>query len=86
MDGAQLRLLGMDRTHERATGPYLDYRLNLGKTSSALRRVVVGPTPHAQESLDAVKMALVDRGVKLQSEKCPSGVEVVNSRIPYRNW
>jgi hypothetical protein len=66
--------------------PYLQFPLRLSSGSSPLRRVVVGPNPHMQESVKAVEMILDDRGVGLRSEECPDGIEIVPSQIPYRNW
>lgn len=66
--------------------PFLQFPLRLSSSSSPLRRVVVGPTPHMQESVKAVEMILEDRGVTLRNKKHLDGVEVVPSRIPYRNW
>jgi len=66
--------------------PFLQLPLHLSSGTSALHRVVIGPTPHMQESVKAVEMILEDRGVRLRNEKHLDGVEVVPSRIPYRNW
>lgn len=66
--------------------PYSQFPLRLSSRSSPLRRIVVGPTPHMQESVKAVEMILEDRGMKLRSEGRPEGIEVAPSRIPYRNW
>ena len=66
--------------------PYLQLPLQLSSRFSHLRRVVIGPTPHLQESVKAVEMLLEERGMKLRSEKRPDGIEVAPSRIPYRNW
>jgi hypothetical protein len=51
-----------------------------------IRRVVSGPTPNRDEAVRAVEMLLERNGIPLRSEDCPDGVEVVPSRIPYRNW
>jgi hypothetical protein len=66
--------------------PYVEYPLKLGTPDSALRRIVVGPTPHAEGAVEAVKMLLEDKGIRLRSGDFPDGVEVVPSKIPYRNW
>jgi hypothetical protein len=57
--------------------PYVDFPLNL-KTNNPLRRIVVGPCPHMEEAVDAVKFLLAANGIQ--------GVEVEDSKIPYRNW
>jgi hypothetical protein len=66
--------------------PYLDFPLGLSSRSSPLRRVVLGPTPHVEESINAAKMILEEKGITLKSEEHPDGVEVAPSQIPYRNW
>src|ERR1035437_1163620 len=66
--------------------PYLQFPLRLSSRSSPLRRIVVGPTPHMQESIKAIEMVLEDRGMKLWREGRPEGIRVAPSRIPYRNW
>lgn len=66
--------------------PYVECPLKLGTPGSALRRIVVGPTPHAEEAVEAVKMLLEDKGIRLRDRDFPNGVEVVPSKIPYRNW
>lgn len=57
--------------------PYIDFPLNL-KTNNPLRRIVVGPCPHMDEAVDAVKLLLAANEI--------DGVEVVPSDIPYRDW
>ena len=66
--------------------PYLHFPLRLSSPSSPLRRIVIGPTPHMQESIKAVEMILEDRGMTLRSEEHPDGIEVFSSLIPYRDW
>jgi len=66
--------------------PYRELPLRLSAPTSPLRRVVIGPTPHLQDSVKAVEMVLEERGVALRSEKHPTGIDVVPSRIPYRIW
>ena len=53
---------------------------------NALRRIVVGPTPHRDEAESAVRLLLESVGMKLKTGGAPEGVEVVCSKIPYRNW
>ncbi len=57
--------------------PYIDFPLNL-KTNNPLHRIVVGPCPHSDEAVDAVSLLLAANGIE--------GVEVVPSKIPYRDW
>jgi hypothetical protein len=66
--------------------PYIEPPLGLGTRHSPLRRVVVGPTPYMQDVVKGVEMALVEKGIALKSTAFPTGVEVVPSKIPYRNW
>ena len=66
--------------------PYVQFPLGLSSRNSPLRRIVVGPTPHMEESVTAVEMVLEDRGIKIRKEGCQAGIEVLPSRIPYRNW
>jgi hypothetical protein len=66
--------------------PYIDLPLLLNTPESPLRRIVVGPTPHMEEAVRGVEMKLMDRGIRRKCRDYPNGVEVVPSRIPYRNW
>lgn len=66
--------------------PYLQFPLGLSSPSSPLRRIVVGPNPHMEESVKAMEMILESQSMKLKSEGHPEGIEVAPSRIPYRNW
>ncbi len=66
--------------------PYTEFPLGLRTPESPLRKIVVGPTPHMEQALNAIKMLLEDRGVRLKSKDFTDGVEVVPSQIPYRNW
>ncbi len=72
--------LAMYSFHESAFGltPYLPIGLDLTKSPSPLRRIVVGPGPHKDEWVQTVNLLL---------EKCAiTDVKVVPSQIPYRNW
>jgi hypothetical protein len=51
-----------------------------------LSRIVVGPCAHPNEAVRAVQMLLATKGIQAKSEDFPEGVEVANSRVPYRNW
>ena len=66
--------------------PYLEYPLNLTTQDSPLRRIVIGPNPHMDDAIRGVEMLLEEIGIVIKSEEFPEGVEVVPSRIPYRNW
>jgi DUF2971 family protein len=66
--------------------PYIEFSLSLGARESPLRRIVVGPGPHPDESFHAAKMFLRDSGIVLRTESTAEGVEVVSSRIPFRYW
>lgn len=66
--------------------PYIELPLMLRTPDSPLRRIVVGPTPHMEEAVRGVEMKLMDKGIRRKSKDYPNGVEVVPSKIPYRNW
>ena len=52
--------------------------IDLPEEDFAIRRIVVGPCPYPVEAAKAVQMLLESQNI--------SGVEVVPSKIPYRNW
>jgi len=58
--------------------PYLEIPLCLDNHSPEVKKVIVGPCPHPEETVNATKMLLKKRGI--------ADVEVVPSKIPYRNW
>jgi hypothetical protein len=58
--------------------PYLTVGLDLSKPPSPLKRIVVGPGPHKDEWVHTVSLLLEKSEV--------TGVEVIPSKIPYRNW
>jgi hypothetical protein len=66
--------------------PYVELPLNLKAPESPLRRIVIGPAPHREESVMAVRMLLESNGIGIKGENVPNGVEVKGSEIPYRNW
>ena len=66
--------------------PYAEFPLNLGTAESPLRKILVGPTPHWKEAVEAVRFLLQTNGVKVQCNESGEGIEVVESKIPYRNW
>jgi hypothetical protein len=58
--------------------PYLEIEPSLNSSPSPLKRIVVGPGPHKDEWVTTVNLMLA---------KCSiTGVEIVPSQIPYRNW
>jgi hypothetical protein len=66
--------------------PYVKIRWKKEETSTLIRRIVVGPTPNKDDAVKAVKMLLEKLDVQIKSDDCPDGVDVVSSKIPYRNW
>ena len=66
--------------------PYIDLPLRLSSVESPLRKVVVGPSQHADENVDGVRLLLETKGIKVRTDSSPDGVEVVSSKTPYRNW
>jgi hypothetical protein len=66
--------------------PYLTVGFDLGKAPWPLKRIVVGPGPHKDETVNGVKLLLESNGIKVRIEDSKDGVEVVPSQIPYRNW
>jgi hypothetical protein len=66
--------------------PFIELPLGLYATDSPLRKIVVGPTPHKDEAIAAVKLLLESKGIKVKNDESQDGVEVVPSNVPYRNW
>jgi hypothetical protein len=58
--------------------PYVEVPLGLRGPVSPLRRIVVGPAPDKEQVVARLRINLVQLGIH--------GVEVVASKIPYRNW
>jgi hypothetical protein len=58
--------------------PYLPVGLDFHASPAPLRRIVVGPGPHKDEWIETAKLVLARRDI--------SGVDVIPSDIPYRNW
>jgi hypothetical protein len=54
--------------------------------SSLIRRIIVGPSPEIENAVAATKMLLASKGYKIRHSRDDEGVEVVSSKIPYRNW
>lgn len=51
-----------------------------------IRRIVVGPCPDPDWAVHAVEMLLTKHRIKVRRNRLAGGVEVVPSKIPYRNW
>jgi len=66
--------------------PYLEIPWRVDGLPNPIRRVVIGPTPNIDEAGKAVEMLLERNEIPVKGENCPEGVEVVPSKIPYRNW
>lgn len=58
--------------------PYYRFPLDHEQHRFGLSEVVIGPTPHSEEALTAVKSLLVRHDLR--------EVSVRNSEVPYRNW
>ena len=59
--------------------PHVEIPLSFGMDSPlVIERIVVGPCPHHSEAVKATQILLSSKGI--------TGVEVVPSKIPYRNW
>jgi hypothetical protein len=66
--------------------PYIELPLRLTSPESPLRKIIVGPSPNEEETVGGVKLLLESKGIKIKTDESPNGVEVVPSKIPYRNW
>jgi hypothetical protein len=51
-----------------------------------IRRIVVGPCPDPDWAVHAVEMLLTKNRIKVRRNALAGGIEVVPSKIPYRNW
>jgi hypothetical protein len=58
--------------------PHIAIPLDLKGQDSPLKRIVVGPAPDKEQVAARLRIELVQMGIQ--------GVEVVPSKIPYRNW
>jgi hypothetical protein len=58
--------------------PYVEIRLGLKEQDCPLKRIVVGPSPNKDQAVVRLRIELKQMGIQ--------GVEVVPSKIPYRNW
>lgn len=58
--------------------PYLNFNLSDKNNKDCLTKIVVGPSPHTDLAMNSLAMFLKQNKF--------SNVEVVSSRIPFRNW
>jgi hypothetical protein len=58
--------------------PYIRVPLRLKCQDSPLKRIVVGPSQNKDQIVVSLRLELAKMGIQ--------GVEVVPSKIPYRNW
>jgi hypothetical protein len=66
--------------------PYVEVSWRDNGLPNPIRRILVGPSPNKDEAKRAVEMLLERYRIPVKTEDCPGGVEVVSSKIPYRNW
>lgn len=83
------RMFGMSgfdyRAGKSSLVPY--FRISLSESKSlGLEKIVVGPTPHPQNSLRSVRGLLMMHSIKLDDPVFGKGVLVLPSDVPYRNW
>lgn len=58
--------------------PYFRVPLEWQDQSIEVKEIMVGPCPHRDEAMNSVRMLLKREGIQ--------GVEIRDSKIPYRNW
>lgn len=58
--------------------PYLNFKITDENSKDCIKKIVVGPSPHTDLAVNSLAMFL-------KKYKVP-GVDVVTSRIPFRNW
>jgi hypothetical protein len=59
--------------------PHVEIPISFGKElPPAIEKIVVGPCPQPGEAVKAVQMLLDSKGIP--------DIEVIPSKIPYRNW
>ena len=58
--------------------PYLNFNLCDNNSKDCIKEIVVGPSPHMDLAVNSLSMFL-------KQNKLP-GVEIITSRIPFRNW
>lgn len=54
--------------------------------TSLIRRIVVGPSPEIKDAAAAVRMLVKSKGCMVRGPGETRGIEVVPSKIPYRDW
>jgi Protein of unknown function (DUF2971) len=54
--------------------------------TSLIRRVVVGPSRETENAVLAVKLLLSSKGATIAGEDGKGGIEIVTSKIPFRDW
>lgn len=92
------RLVQVRAEHNRSEHrKYIDFHLgqssivphvpiDLPSGDLGIIRIIVGPCPDPKWAVRAVEMLLDKYGVKVHRIEGDAGVEVVHSKIPYRNW
>ncbi len=58
--------------------PYLNFNLCDQNSKDCIKKIVVGPSPHLDLAMNSLSMFL-------KQNRLPS-VEIISSRIPFRNW
>jgi hypothetical protein len=53
---------------------------------SLIKRVVVGPSPEINEAMEAVRMLFESKGYNVVGHGESGGIEIVASKLPYRDW
>jgi hypothetical protein len=66
------------RSNSRGLVPYIPIGIDMSRSPSPLRRIVIGPGPHMSNAVETVKLLLAKGQIPV--------VEVAVSRIPYRTW
>jgi hypothetical protein len=80
-DGAQSNVSNPVQFHQGSWSivPHVEIPISFGKElPPAIEKIVVGPCPHPGEAVKAVQMLLDSKGIP--------DIEVIPSKIPYRNW
>ena len=63
------------------------FRLPLGEAKSlGIEEIVVGPTPHPNQSFRAVRGLLMKHDIRVGDTLLGKGVNIRHSDVPYRNW
>jgi len=64
--------------------PY--FRLALGAKSLGIEEVIIGPTPHPDQSFRAVRGLLMKSKIPIDGTLLAGGARVRQSDVSYRNW